>query len=1061
MGPQATWIRTSSALEVLRYAYPITIFVYYIVCTVASIVTLQTMSPKDTNIRRRLIMYLMLFTIFAYLAQVFALVFDSLVRQKMPADQDSVVGLLSCILVFGMELALLSDTPKPVWYPLTGSFALAVVFETVIGALSFTTREQERFFTTAEFVEVSLLATRLLAFLVAFSSTIENFGSWRREKATDAERQSLLKPDDSEEQANGEGEDGYGTTSDSSSTSSQATAVSNSQPQAAAKPKFESFWQKADRIAAERKEKALKENGSWFAYVKRFMIFFPYIWPSGRPALQFRIALVGGCLLINNGLNVLIPRQIGIVMDSLYGINLKNPWVEVMIYVGFRIVASSAGISGIRSWLWYPVENYSSEALRTAAYSHVMRLSADFHDAKSSSDIQVAIIYGTRISDLIESVCFEVVPMFIDLSAAFIFLSITFGPYEGFITAATAVVYLFITTQMMKRMKDPRRAQTSAYYEMSCVQSSGIHGWGTVAAFNQIKYEEDRQATAVRKTITTSLTCQVQSLISHGLQSLTLLSGLLAGTFLAIFQVTHGQATPGQFTMLLTYWAQLSSPLTFFASMSRRFAGTLLDAERLLEIMQTKATVVNKEGAPPLEFNGGHVKFENVSFSYDKKKDILKNVSFSVSPGETVAFVGQTGAGKSTILRLLGRLYDVTGGSIKIDGQDIRDVELFSLREQIGVVHQSPVLFDDTIMENVRYAKRDATDEEIYDACKAACIHEQVMNKSEVGYQTVVGERGVKLSGGELQRVAIARAILKKPAVVLLDEATSAVDTETEQKIQEALRVLCKGRTTFVVAHRLSTIMNADRIIVIGDGEVAEQGSHDELIRANGKYADLWSRQVFLKPKDKDSTDSDEEGGGDKGTGIVNDLSTEATKSVMAKVQSTSSSEKSTSDNQAEGSTKNPASEESSTHGGVKGGQSSGHKKENSRLNPDARPFTPRSMAAALSSGFGSMEGLSPTVNTQPGMNIASPTRPPHVPPVQYFTPPFFMFPTAYPMLQHTALVDVTNQSPKPEARREEDSRHHTASIEPKSSSGDPGLKYPVYSRKVLSKSEPFGDSSP
>lgn len=696
-GPLVPGIRPSSALEVLRYAYPITVFVYYIACTVASIVTLQTMAPKETRIRRRLIMYLMLFSILAYLAQVLALVFDSLVRQKMPADQDSVVGLLSCILVFGMELALLSDTPKPVWYPLTGSFAIALAFEAAIGALRVVTRERQEVFTTTQFVEASLLAARFLTFLVAFFSSVENLGGWRREKATDAERQSLLKANDSGEQANGEGEDGYGTTSDGSSTSSQATAVSNSQT--ATKPKFESFWQKADRIAAERKEKALKENGSWFAYVKRFMVcstrpskclclalfsnhnssqvFFPYIWPSGRPWLQFRIALVGGCLLINNGLNILIPRQIGIVMDSLYGINSKSPWVEVMIYVGFRIVASSAGISGIRSWLWYPVENYSSEALRTAAYSHVMRLSADFHDAKSSSDIQVAIIYGTRISDIIESVCFEVVPMFIDLSAAFIFLSVTFGPYEGFITAATAVVYLFITTQMMKKMKDPRRAQTSAYYEMSCVQSSGIHGWGTVAAFNQIKYEEDRQATAVRKTITTSLKCQVQGLISHGLQSLTLLSGLLAGTFLAIFQVTHGQATPGQFTMLLTYWAQLSSPLTFFAGMGRRFAGTLLDAERLLEIMQTKPTVVNKEVAPPLEFNGGHVKFEDVCFSYDKKKDILKNVSFSVSPGETVAFVGQTGAGKSTILKLLGRLYDVTGGSIKIDGQDIRDVELF------------------------------------------------------------------------------------------------------------------------------------------------------------------------------------------------------------------------------------------------------------------------------------------------------------------------------------------------------------------------------------------------
>ena len=719
MDLDALGFQTSPMLAALRYAYPITIFTYYIVCTVASIVTLQTMTSKETQVRRRLIIYLIFLSIFTYFAQLANLLFDAFVSKAFTVDQDTVVGLLSCILVFGTEVAILSDNPKPVWYPITGSLFLALLFEAVMGILSLTTRDQGALGAT-QLVDLSLAAARFLALLVAFPSSIENFSVWRREKGTDAERQGLLS-DDAVEQPNGEGEEGYGGTSDSSSTSSQATAV----------PKFESYWQKADRLAAEKKEKALKENGSWFAYVKRFFIFFPYIWPSGRPGLQFRIALVGACLLTNNGLNILIPRQIGLVMDSLGGHNDKNPWIQVMIYIGFRIIASPAGISGIRSWLWYPVENYSSEALRTAAYSHVMRLSADFHDAKSTSDIQVAIIYGTRISDLIESICFEVVPMFIDLTAAFIFLSVTFGPYEGFITVATAVVYLFITTQMMAKMREPRRAQTSAHYEASCVQSSGIHGWGTVAAFNQIKYEEERQVTAVRKTISTSLKCQVQTLVSYGLQSLTLLSGLLVGTFLAIYQVTHDQATPGQFMMLLTYWAQLSGPLGFFASISRRFAGTLLDAERLLEIIQTKPTVVSKEGAPPFEFNGGHVRFDNVCFSYDKKKDILKDVSFSVSPGMTVAFVGQTGAGKSTILRLLGRLYDVTGGAIEIDGQDIRDVELFSLREQIGVVHQSPVLFDDTIMENVRYAKRDATDDEIFEACKAACVHDQILSKTE------------------------------------------------------------------------------------------------------------------------------------------------------------------------------------------------------------------------------------------------------------------------------------------------------------------------------------------
>jgi len=397
---------------------------------------------------------------------------------------------------------------------------------------------------------------------------------------------------------------------------------------------------------------------------------------------------------------------------------------------------------------------------------------------------------------------------------------------------------------------------------------------------------------------------------------LVLLSGLLAGAFLAVYQVSHKQATPGQFIMLLTYWSQLVAPLTFFATLGKNISKDLIEAEQLLEIMQTKPTVVSKEKAPPLQFKGGHVRFNSVSFSYNSKKQILKNVDFEATPGETIAFVGATGAGKSTILKLLDRFYDVTEGSIEIDDQDIRDIDLFSLRAQIGVVPQDPILFDDTIMNNVRYAKLSATDEEVYEACKAASIHEQILTFAD-GYQTRVGERGTKLSGGELQRVAIARAILKRPAIVLLDEATSAVDTETEQRIQEALQTLCKGRTTFIVAHRLSTIMNADHIIVVTGGELVEQGSHEELIRANGKYADLWSKQIFVKPKDKESTKKTEPRKGRKNANIFNDLSLEITNSELAKVQNTPT-------RQADGAEGHSSSSEDSSDTD----QALGHKKE-------------------------------------------------------------------------------------------------------------------------------------
>lgn len=314
--------------------------------------------------------------------------------------------------------------------------------------------------------------------------------------------------------------------------------------------------------------------------------------------------------------------------------------------------------------------------------------------------------------------------------------------------------------------------------------------------------------------------------------------------------------------MLDTIADAIEGPLMFFSSAHTQLLRNLIDAEQLLQVFLTKPSVADRAGAKKLNLAKGDVEYTNVSFSYDGKKQILNDLSFRAAAGQTIALIGETGGGKSTILKLLFRFYEVTNGTITIDGQDIRDVTLQSLRECIGAVPQDPSMFNDTVMNNIRYSRLDATDEEVFDACKAAAIHDKIITFTH-GYQSKVGEHGVRLSGGELQRVAIARALLKSSKIILLDEATSSVDTETERHIQDALAKLTSGRTTFVVAHRLSTIINADLIIVIKEGGILEKGTHSELFHARGKYHDLWAKQSFGAPGDAQNSDD---------SIIVNDL---------------------------------------------------------------------------------------------------------------------------------------------------------------------------------------------
>ncbi|KAF5596382.1 vacuolar membrane HMT1 [Fusarium pseudocircinatum] len=923
-----------TALVILYYLYPALVFIYFFFASLVSACTVHS-SGKDERKKecssRRLTLVFYLLCILTYTAQLLLLAARAVLSQSWPTEDHIIIGHLACVLAFGIQLSRCLDIDEGPFYPFIGSWLLGLFFDIAITVLSAILGLFSPFDVFGILTSVSI-SIRCLTFI---SLTILFTVGFSAKLTSDEEQEPLLPK--------------ITTTSPNSPTSQESGYGSTLQAEEEEEEAPEYSWERREREAKEAMKKRLEEGGNWFEYAKGFKILFPYVWPVGNVGLQLRAAAVCLCLFASNALHLLIPRQTGIIMDSLNGSGNSNPWISVLVFAALRLAASESGIELVRQWLWVPVKYYSHDALTRAAYSHMMHLSADFHDSKSSSDMMMAIYGGSAVSNVIENVLLYAVPMLIDMGVAIVYLSITFGPYEGLITVATGVFFLLIASRLVANSKAASRNRVNALYEEHYVRQSGFLGWQTVSAFNQIGYEDNRHANAVTNRWLREQQYVLGWYISIGFQTLVLTSGLLASAFLAVYRIRAGHATPGQFAMLLMYWAQLTSPLQFFAKLGKNVSDDFIDAERLLDIMRTQPSVENQKGARPLKFVAGEVEFERVSFSYDKKKGIIKDVSFHVPAGQTVAFVGATGAGKSTLIKLLDRFYDVGDGRICIDGQDIRDVDLFSLRDRIGVVPQNPILFDDTIMNNVRYGRITATDEEVFEACQAACIHDKIKGFTH-GYKTRVGERGVKLSGGELQRIAIARAMLKKPDIVLLDEATSAVDTDTEQQIQISFKRLCQGRTTFIVAHRLSTIMNADRIIVVENGEILEQGNHDELIVAGGRYADLWSKQVFVRTKEEDADASAGQ------AGFVNDLSSEQTRTELSKVNKPT-----TATNEQPKSSEARASEEDAP-------VTQDRKQEGTRLNPVAATFTPRRLAKMRKSMETRTSEASTSSTTQDGL---------------------------------------------------------------------------------------------
>lgn len=590
---------------------------------------------------------------------------------------------------------------------------------------------------------------------------------------------------------------------------------------------------------------------SWWEYIRAYGIFLPYIWPAKDRRLQLNFVACFAIVILQRAIQLLVPMQVGLITNILAGRDSQGheqavymPWAAIGVYILFRIFQGSNGLLGAaRQVLWIPIEQYSYRELSVAAFEHVHMLSLEFHLGKKTGEVLSALGKGASLNTFLESVTFNVLPMLVDLVVAQIYFLIYFDAYYALVIAVVTFWYIYITIRMASWRADIRRQATNASREEDAVKNDSMMSYETVKYFNAEDYEFSRYREAVNKYQKAEYLVTFSLALMNTVQNLVFMFGLVVVCFIAAYQVTTNFRSVGDFVILLTYMTQLQGPLNFFGTFYRMIQNNMINSERMLELFKEQPTVTDSPEAKTLPSCEGEIRYNDVKFSYDNRKPALQGLSFTCAPGTTTALVGESGGGKSTVFRLLFRFYNAESGTIQLDGHDAESLTIDSLRQHIGVVPQDTVLFNETLMYNLKYARQEATDEEVYAACRAASIHDKILGFPD-GYETKVGERGLRLSGGEKQRVAIARTIIKDPRIILLDEATAALDTETEEHIQEALQTLAQGRTMLVIAHRLSTITMCDQILVLHEGKVAEKGNHIELLAKKGRYAGMWKKQV-------------------------------------------------------------------------------------------------------------------------------------------------------------------------------------------------------------------------
>ncbi|MGV2975481.1 ABCB family ABC transporter ATP-binding protein/permease [Roseibium alexandrii] len=586
------------------------------------------------------------------------------------------------------------------------------------------------------------------------------------------------------------------------------------------------------------------EEGDTLSTLKNL---WPYIWPSSRPDLKKRVLLAVAALVVAKFITVLSPYFFAWATDVLAGEDvglpafLLAPVMLVLAYNAARVMA--VAFNQLRDALFARVGQHAVRQLAKLTFRHLHQLSLRFHLARRTGGLSRVIERGVKgIESIVRFTILNGFPTVLEFALMAGVIWFQFGFAYVVIVAVMIVAYVWFTIKASNWRIAIRREMNDSDTDANSKAIDSLLNFETVKYFGNEKMEAERFDVSMAKyEKAATKTWTSLAWLNFG-QAVILGLGMAACMGLSARAVMAGEQNIGDFVLINALLMQISMPLNFIGFLYREIRQGLADIESMFDLLLVPAEIKDKDGAAPLKAVEGTIRFKDVEFHYDADRPILKGVDFDVPAGKTIAIVGPSGAGKSTISRLLFRFYDVTGGAVEIDGQDVRDVTQESVRHAIGMVPQDTVLFNDTIAYNIGYGRPDASDDEVREAARMAQIHDFIENLPQ-GYQSEVGERGLKLSGGEKQRVAIARTILKAPPILILDEATSALDTHTEREIQSALDQVSKNRTTLVIAHRLSTVVNADQIIVLEAGEIAERGTHSELLANDGLYASMWARQ--------------------------------------------------------------------------------------------------------------------------------------------------------------------------------------------------------------------------
>ncbi|XP_074659059.1 ATP-binding cassette sub-family B member 6-like [Tubulanus polymorphus] len=603
-------------------------------------------------------------------------------------------------------------------------------------------------------------------------------------------------------------------------------------------------------------QEAPLSRSTWAGIVSKIRMIYPFVWPKGHLLLQMRVLLCMLVLIAGRVVNLLVPVTYKKSVDYLtLGSQANFRWGLISLFVFLKFLQGSGGggtmglLNNIRSFFWIRIEQFTTKMIQTKLFDHLHGLSLNWHLNRNTGEVLKILDRGTNSINLIlDKVLFKLLPTVVDITIAIVYFAMAFNAWYALIVAATMLIYITTTIGMTEWRSKFRRTMNECENDSNTRAVDSLINHETVKYYCGEEFELETYSLSIDRFQSAEWTSNATVILLNNIQNIVIHCGFLLGSIMMVHNIVYeGDFTVGDFVLFVSYIRQLYTPLNYFGTQYRVLQQSFIDMENMFDLMNEKQDIVDDENARDLVLVEGRIDVKDVCFRYNQRELVLKDITFSVPPGETYALVGPSGSGKSTLIKLLFRFYEAESGSIKIDRQDITKVTQKSLRMNIGVVPQDTNLFNADIKYNIRYGRVTADDDDVIDSAEAANIHPKIICFPKQ-YETQVGERGLKLSGGEKQRVAIARTILKSPAIILLDEATSALDTQTERAIQTSLSNICENRTTIIVAHRLSTVVHADQILVLKNGRIVERGRHEELLAAGDVYASMWELQQSETP---------------------------------------------------------------------------------------------------------------------------------------------------------------------------------------------------------------------